>query len=215
MSNKQLNSVEQNSTENNSSLNQPGSRRGFFKKAAVGSALITTVSSAPVWGVNINSISGNLSGNTSGCYQVHTFDGNSPGYYQNKGFNANHDDQYGVYTHQNNRIPSTGWLINGTTTLKYEYKLSDILLNLGFSDNSVQLALANSSISRYERYFICAILNAHHMSDYPYSINDLLYFAKSVDDGLITQEDAADVLSFLVHNGEGAPIPTECVDYSD
>jgi hypothetical protein len=66
MSNKELNSVEQDSTKNNSSLNQPGSRRKFFKKAAIGSALITTVTSRPVWGsVSQCTVSGNLSNNSS------------------------------------------------------------------------------------------------------------------------------------------------------
>lgn len=63
MPNKELNSVEQDSTINNSSLNKPGSRRKFFKKAALGAA-ITTIPSHSVWAGRL--ISGNMSGNVSG-----------------------------------------------------------------------------------------------------------------------------------------------------
>ena len=64
MSNKQLNSVEQDSTENNSSLNQPNSRRGFFKKAAIASPILLSVAGKPAWGSTII-CSGSISGNVS------------------------------------------------------------------------------------------------------------------------------------------------------
>jgi hypothetical protein len=92
MSNKELNSVEQGSTENHSSLNQPGSRRKFFKKAALGSALITTMASRPAWGTNTCTVSGKLSGNLS--HQADLDEcigyGFSPGGWKN--FNGNPSD---------------------------------------------------------------------------------------------------------------------------
>lgn len=66
MSDKEIESVEQDSAKSNSSLNVSNSRRGFFKKAAVGSALITSIAAKPVWGGNDNcTVSGMISGNLS------------------------------------------------------------------------------------------------------------------------------------------------------
>jgi hypothetical protein len=70
MSNKELNSVEQDSTKNNSSLNQPGSRRKFFKKAAIG-VTIASIPTRSVWATNNGGIiSGHISGNMSGASDV-------------------------------------------------------------------------------------------------------------------------------------------------
>lgn len=79
MSNKELNTVEQDSTENNSSLNQPGSRRKFFKKAALGAA-ITTIPSHSVWAGRL--ISGNMSGNVSGWAEENDLGVLSHGYFK-------------------------------------------------------------------------------------------------------------------------------------
>ncbi|MFT7005556.1 MAG: hypothetical protein ACJAXJ_000054 [Colwellia sp.] len=49
---------------NESSEVPTNTRRQFFKKAAIGSALLTTVSSRPVWAVGCT-VSGNMSGNLS------------------------------------------------------------------------------------------------------------------------------------------------------
>ena len=62
---------------------QIGSRRQFFKKAAIGTALISTVASRPVWAVGC-SVSGQMSGNLSNpdidaCDAPAT--GKSPGYW--------------------------------------------------------------------------------------------------------------------------------------
>ncbi|MEW6983638.1 hypothetical protein AAD001_13380 [Colwelliaceae bacterium 6471] len=50
---------------------QSNSRRGFFKKAALGSAIITTISSRPVWAGQCT-LSGNLSNNTSNPNETET-----------------------------------------------------------------------------------------------------------------------------------------------
>ena len=67
-------------------------RRGFFKKAVAGSALIATVSSRPVWAGQC-SLSGNLSNNTSsqsvtGTCSLHGYSGGawSNGHAMNNGF---------------------------------------------------------------------------------------------------------------------------------
>lgn len=66
---------------NKASINQ---RRQFFKKAAVGTALLTTISSRPVWAVGCT-VSGQMSGNLSNpdredCDAPAT--GKSPGYWK-------------------------------------------------------------------------------------------------------------------------------------
>ncbi|MGJ8693917.1 MAG: hypothetical protein ACSHW0_15725 [Thalassotalea sp.] len=71
MSNKELNSVEQDSTPTNSSLNQNASRRGFFKKAVIGSAVVTTITSRPAL-AGICNLSGNLSNNVSNHEHINT-----------------------------------------------------------------------------------------------------------------------------------------------
>jgi hypothetical protein len=69
---------------NESSEVPTNTRRQFFKKAAIGSALLTTVSSRPVWAVGCT-VSGEMSGNLSNpdrndCDAAAT--GKSPGYWK-------------------------------------------------------------------------------------------------------------------------------------
>mgnify|MGYP003624493978 CR=1 FL=1 len=77
------------------SVNQLGemptnTRRQFFKKAAIGSALLTTVSSRPVWATAVGcTVSGQMSGNLSNpdwdeCGSAAT--GKSPGYWKSWDF---------------------------------------------------------------------------------------------------------------------------------
>jgi hypothetical protein len=64
MTQQDSNNLPQDNEVNPSEMDKTNSRRGFFKKAAIGSALITTVASKPVW-ANQCTLSGNLSNNTS------------------------------------------------------------------------------------------------------------------------------------------------------
>lgn len=230
MSDKEIKSIEQDSSKSNSPLNATNSRRGFFKKAALGSALITSVSSSPVWGSTIGSISGNLSGNTSEhCQLTTTFDGFSPGYYKNKTYNKNSGNQFTNNTHNQNRIPVTGWTISALSvsstaiintpvseTILYNTKFSDFISASVYpvSDNTVQhvLAVNSSTNEKFERAFLTAILNAYHMADYPYEIIDLLIFADQVRMGDVDITTATTILKYLIHNGETLPAPT-CNDY--
>jgi hypothetical protein len=76
--------IEPTQVENSSKKALTNPRRQFFKKAAVGSALLTTISSRPVWAVGCT-VSGQMSGNLSNpdrddCTAQAT--GKSPGYWK-------------------------------------------------------------------------------------------------------------------------------------
>lgn len=82
---KDIKSTQTENTLNKASTNP---RRQFFKKAAIGSALLTTISSRPVWAVGCT-VSGQMSGNLSNpdrndCDAAAT--GKSPGYWKSWAF---------------------------------------------------------------------------------------------------------------------------------
>lgn len=146
MPNKQLNSVEQESTGNNSSLNQPGSRRKFFKKAAIGSALITTVSSRSVLAAGCT-MSGNLSNNTSGQHDIPpggcSYNIVSPGGWLNgiASGNAGSNPSLWPYTGQSRTSP-----------------LADLFPSTSFA-GTIEDALGGGNHG-FERQLACAALNS-------------------------------------------------------
>jgi hypothetical protein len=136
------------SHSSNEVLDKHNSRRGFFKKAAIGTALITTISSRPVWarggGGGGCTISGNLSGNVS-----HPHDGEpcrikgySPGGWCNGHANNNNLWQYIGFTKESDLSTLFGSYALASFDAAPTAKIKDAL-GRQCNGNSSKLGLGN------------------------------------------------------------------------
>ncbi|WP_088330295.1 twin-arginine translocation signal domain-containing protein [Lacimicrobium sp. SS2-24] len=137
--------AEQQKQPQNVSLQQVGSsRRNFIKGVAVGSALITTITSKPVWASQC-SVSGNLSGNVSHHdeTEVCTMSSYSPGGWLNGRASGNAGTNPNL------------WSYTGVTK---STPLTSLFATTSFTGTVAQ-ALAGGSHG-WERQCTCAWLNA-------------------------------------------------------
>lgn len=123
--------IKSTQAENVLSKVSTNTRRQFFKKAAIGSALLTTVSSRPVWATAVGcTVSGQMSGNLSNpdwdeCDGTAT--GKSPGWWKKWAF------IYDLFLYN----PGVTWtkIINGE--LPKKYKNSDSLFKLNDGGSAI------------------------------------------------------------------------------
>lgn len=204
-------------------------RRKFLTKSA---AVITTVAAKPVWASN-TSISGNLSGNLSGrTHEQAFYDGCSPGYYhmhtsktkvKKSDFNqSNFPDYITHYPKDDNNY----WVIEFSDTSKLDkwiykkyfseffnrgpsVKVFEVLSPKYWGKNGVPDDL------KIERFALTAYLNAwdRHSgvapSDFPYTKKEVRKFYRLYYNGEITESEAQEVLTNLIHMGDESKIDSE------
>lgn len=189
---KDIKSIQAESTLNKASTNP---RRQFFKKAALGTAFISTVTSRPVWAVGCT-VSGQMSGNLSNpdrndCTGKAT--GKSPGWWGNwivlyDLFAANPSILFDDLSNgDKNSLFGNG---DGASAALYNFAYAAVKANLiatsnglaGWTDlnpvtpsgniTSVGLAINNNSDQEY-RHLIAGLLSAAHDGiAYPYPGNE-------------------------------------------
>jgi hypothetical protein len=165
------------------------SRRKFLLGAAKAAPVVTSIASLPVWANGV-SISGNLSGNVSGTYEVAKFNGCSPGYYKAKGGNI---------SHQSNRLPST----------EYQRTFGDLFGYEGLSlatGETVKELLKDSSTYEVERRLVAHYYNAFdsghsgNPENFPYSQQEIVDFYNLIGTS-VTVSEANTILINLEHFG--------------
>jgi len=175
------------------------SRRKFLFTAAKVVPVVTTIASKPVWASNV-SISGNLSGNTSGYYEVAKFNGCSPGYYK-----AKRGDIY----HSNNRLPASEY----TKTFGELFGYNGLSTATG---KRVKYLLKDSHSFELERRLVAHYYNAYdsgysgNPSNFPYKQDDIKAFYLEIGVSISTS-DANTILINLEHFGMAdANLPGQC-----
>ncbi len=202
MANHEQNQTEQENVQQTSSIAPSNSRRKFFKKATVGSALIASAASQPVWGSCVSSISGNLSGNVS-TQEATTavFAGRSPSFYVNAAYDPNENEQTEEVHAESNAIPESGIFIPELgTEITYTSNFQELFSSPSGSTNTIQhiLVTRGSQSERFERHFVNAVLNSQTMPDFPYTFTELNDFLLLVESGQLSKSEAIPILRFLI-----------------